>query len=198
MWIARSQASDLALVQSKNLSTAGRDLHHETLHAFAENPIVHGHNQKMLEAINDEMCVVPAINILPKNIVSQRIKGALDRNQTETGVLASVIKIKVNSRVTLTVNLDWSDRLLNGQLGTVKRSSENLNAEITNIYLKFDDAGAGQNKINKDTFAKQYSWVPVEKFEGDIKFKANSYVVIKRTQPAIMLLGHVMSTKFKG
>ena len=32
------------------------------------------------------------------------------------------------------------------------------------IYIKFDDAGASQKKINKDTFAKQHSWVPVEKF----------------------------------
>ena len=31
--------------------------------------------------------------------------------------------------------------------------------------------GAGQKKINKDSFAKQYSWVPVEKFEADIKLK---------------------------
>ena len=55
------------------------------------------------------------------------------------------------------------------------------------IYIKFDDAGASQKKINKDTFAKQHSWVPVEKFEADIKLKANSCVVIKRTQFPIML-----------
>ena len=72
----------------------------------------------MLEAINEEMCVVTAIDILPKNIASQRIKEALDRNQTDNGGLASVIKIKVNSRVMLTVNVDLSDRLVNGQLGT--------------------------------------------------------------------------------
>ena len=34
----------------------------------------------MLEAINDEMRVVPAIDILPKNIAFQRIKEALDQN----------------------------------------------------------------------------------------------------------------------
>ena len=141
----------------------------------------------MLEAINEEMCVVPAIDILPKNIASQRIKEALDRNQTDNGGLASVIKIKVNSRVMLTVNVDLSDRLVNGQLGTVKHISKNLNGEVTKINIKFDDAGAGQKKINRDTFGKQHSWVPVEKFEADIKLKANSYVVIKRTQFPIML-----------
>ena len=44
----------------------------------------------MLEAINDEMCVVQAIDILPKTIASQRIKETLDRNQTDTGGLSNL------------------------------------------------------------------------------------------------------------
>ena len=136
----------------------------------------------MLEALNNEMFVVPAIDILPINIVaSQRIKEALDRNQTDSGGLASVIEIKVNSRVMLTVNVDLSDRLVNGQLGTVKLISKNVNGEVTKMYIKFDDAGAGQKKINNDIFEKQNSWVPLETFDADIKLKVNSYVVIKTT-----------------
>ena len=84
-----------------------------------------------MKAINEEMCVAPAIDIAPKNITSQRIKEALYRNQTDTGGLASVIKIKVHSKVMLTVNLDLSDRLLNCQLGIVKRISKNVNGEVT-------------------------------------------------------------------
>ena len=132
----------------------------------------------MLEAINDEMCVVPRIDILPKNIASKRIKEALDQNQTDTEGLASLSKIKVNSRMMLTVNVDLSDRLVNHQLGTLKHISKNLNGEVTKLYIKFDNAGAAENKTNKDTFAKEHSWVPKEKFEADIKLKANYYVVI--------------------
>ena len=124
---------------------------------------------------------------MPKNFASQRIKEPLDQNQTDTGGLASFIKIKVNSRVMLTANVDLSDRLVNGQLGMIKHISKNMNGDVTKIYTKFDDAGAGQKKINKDNFAKQHSWVPVEIFEADIKLKTNSYVVIKRTQFPIML-----------
>ena len=112
--IARPQPSDLTLLQSKTFSTAGRDFHYESLHIFAENTFVNVHKQKMLEVINDEMCVVPPIDILPKSITYKRIKEALDQNQTDTGGHASVIKIKVNSRVMLTVNVDLSDRLVNG------------------------------------------------------------------------------------
>ena len=178
----------MTLLQSKTLSTGDRGFHHEFLHVYAENAFVNVHNQKMLEALNNEMFVVPAIDILPINIVaSQRIKEALDRNQTDNGGLASVIEIKVNSRAMLTVNVDLNDRLVNGQLGTVKLISKNVNGEVTKIYIKFDDAGAGQKEINIDTFAKQNSWVPLETFDADIKLKVNSYVVIKTTLFPIIL-----------
>ena len=44
----------------------------------------------------------------------------------------------------------------------------------------------------------QRSWILAEKFGADIELKANSYVVIKRTQfPTECSLGHVLSTKCK-
>ena len=62
-----------------------------------------------------------------------------------------------------------------------------MNGEVTKIYIKFDDAGAGQKEINIDTFAKQNSWVPLETFDADIKLKVSSYVVIKTTLFPIIL-----------
>ena len=44
--IARPQPSDLMLIQSKTLSTFGRDFHHETFHIYAENAFATVHNQK--------------------------------------------------------------------------------------------------------------------------------------------------------
>ena len=132
--IARPQTNDLTLLQSKTLPTVAWEFHDETLRIFAENAFVNNvHNQKMLDAINDKKSAIPAIDILPKNIASHRIKEALDRNRTDTGGLASVVKIKANWRVMLTVNMDLSHRLINGQLGTVKHISKNLNGAVTKI-----------------------------------------------------------------
>lgn len=55
----------------------------------------------MLEATNDEMYELPAIDILAKIITCQIIKKSLNLNQTDTRGLAHDIKIKVNSSVIL-------------------------------------------------------------------------------------------------
>ena len=64
----------MTLLQSKPFSTVGRDFHHETRHIFVENVFVINHNQKLLEAITNEMCVVPAIDILPKILPFKELK----------------------------------------------------------------------------------------------------------------------------
>ena len=57
--------------------------------------------------------------ICQKNVSIQKINQVLNRNQSEIGGLAGILKIKINARVTLTVNIDLQDRLVNGQLETV-------------------------------------------------------------------------------
>ena len=66
--IARSQASDFKLLHSKALSTVGAEGHDETHGIFARNTFFNIKNQ-MLETIKDEMCLVPAIGSLTKNIL---------------------------------------------------------------------------------------------------------------------------------
>ena len=111
----------------------------------------------------------------------------LNWNQSETGGLAGILKIKTNARVMLTVNIDLQDRLVNGQLGTVMHITGNSQG-ISKIYFKFDDTRAGVKAMHADVFGKQNSWVPIEKTEVDIKIKLskNSSTVIKRTQDSLM------------
>ena len=51
---------------------------------------------------------------MPKNVSIQKINKVLNRNQSETGGLAGILKIKINARVMLTVNIGFQDRLVNG------------------------------------------------------------------------------------
>ena len=63
--------------------------------------------------------IIKAIDNLLKNASIQKINQVLYRNENETGGLAGILKIKINARVMLTVNIDLQDRLVNGQLETV-------------------------------------------------------------------------------
>ena len=124
---------------------------------------------------------------MPKNVSIHKINKVLNRNQSETGGLAEILKIKINARVMLTVNIDFHDRLVNGQLGTEMHIEGNSQG-ISKIYLKFDDTRAGLKAMNADIFGMQNSWVPTEKTEADIKIKLskNSSSIIKRTQDPLM------------
>ena len=55
------------------------------------------------------------------------------------GGLASILQIKSNARIMLTINVDLQDRLINSQLGTVKHIAINDQCNISKIYIKSDD-----------------------------------------------------------
>ena len=57
--------------------------------------------------------------------------------------LANVLKVKLNARIILSVNIDLQDQLINGEIGKKKHISEGRINNITKIYVKFDDAKAG-------------------------------------------------------
>ena len=100
-----------------------------------------------------------------------------------------MLDIKLNARVMLTVNIDLQDRLVNGQLGTVKSILTDSERNFSKIYITIYIYKAGLKRRNSDAFVKQHLWVPIEKKEFDIKIKSTktSSPVIKKTQYLLML-----------
>ena len=65
----------------------------------------------------------------------------------------------------ITTNVDLSDRVINGQIGTVKHISINQN-EVNVIYAVFDDVFGEQIRINEnDSIAKKKKWVIIKREE---------------------------------
>ena len=180
---------DECLLKSKFITENNVDYPVDALHIFAENLPCQKHNSNMLNLNENILHSIHAIDEIPKNISKDAINKAILRNQSQTGGLAQILQIKVNARVMLTVNVDISDRLINGQIGTIKHIARNSNNSIIKIYIKFDDTEAGRKKIDTDHFARQNVWVPIEKAETSIAVKVNkvSSPVIKRTQFPLML-----------
>ena len=80
----------------------------------------------------------------------------------------------------LTNNVDISDRLINGQIGTVARILNEMSQKPTIVYVKFDDEGAGNLVIDKsaDIFAIENKLVPIKPILAKIKLNPG-----KRSSP---------------
>ena len=78
------------------------------------------HNEVMLSKLPTTLISIQAEDELPKNCRNSDIIEAKNRRQSETGGLALLLDLKVDAGVMITTNIDITDWLINGQVGTVK------------------------------------------------------------------------------
>jgi len=79
----------------------------------------------------------------------------------ETGGLAQNLILKLQAKVMLTSNIDVSDKLINGQIGTVYYIRTNSCGNIIKIYLKMEDPSTGLQAMRTDAYAMQENVVPI-------------------------------------
>ncbi|XP_057304469.1 ATP-dependent DNA helicase PIF5-like [Hydractinia symbiolongicarpus] len=196
--IGKLDKKDEELLKNRVVSPNDSDYPANALHIFAENAPAKVHNNIMLESVDAFCFTIQSIDQLPKNVAKGIIEKALNRNQSETGGLATELKIKVGARVMLTVNIDIADRLINGQIGTVKHVKADNANKVSKIYVLFDDPKAGKEAIFKSNCSNR--WVPIERAEANIKLKTSKDTspVIKRTQFPLMLSWACTVHKVKG
>ena len=153
-----------------------------------------------MKHIPGQLITIPAKDEVPKNSKISDIKESHNRKQSETGGLASLLELKVNARVMLTTNINIEDRLINGQMGTVKYIEIKEN-EVRTRYLELDDKCAGQIRMSgSDVIAKKNKWVPVKREETSIylsKYRSTSRAM-KRTQFPLVLFWACAVHKVQG
>lgn len=140
---------------------------------WAGNIPVDWHNNKKLEQIPKPM-FTHATDQYPNNVNKHDIDRVLARGRSETGGLDYELHWKEIARVMLTANIDISDRLVSGQIGTVVQIHVNPNTQRPSIiYTKFEDDKAGLNiiKNSNNQFAKEHKAVPIEPMLAKIKVK---------------------------
>ena len=181
--IGNPSAHDISILESKVISLTDQNYPINALHIYAENEPARQHNVMMLERLNSEVFLLEALDQVPKSVPNHVYDKILNSNISQTKGLSFKVPVKVGARVMLTVNIDISDRLINGQIGTVSFiECEDSCAKI--VYIKFDDIKAGVKKMASDPKARRYDGIPIEKVTLDIltKFKKDSSPVVKRTQ----------------
>lgn len=156
---------DICSIQPRSISLLGSNYPSDALHIWAENIPVDPHNNPKLAQIPKPMFTLKATDQYPNNVNKQDIDRVLARGRSETGRLDYELHLKETARVMLIANIDISDRLINGQIGTVVNIYVNPNIQRpSTIFIKFDDDKAGQNMINNSNnqYAKEHKEVPIE------------------------------------
>ena len=180
--------NNMDLLKSRVISKSDPNYPWHVLHLFAENDLVKKHNDALLKVNLNPLYSITCIEDIPREARPSDIESLKHRKQNDTGGLAYCLDIKKDCRVMLTSNIDISDRLINGLLGTVSHIQSNGN-KVLKIYVKFDDNKAGEKRLRTDHFAYSTGSVPIERCEAHIKLiqnKVNSPVV-KRVQFPLML-----------
>lgn len=183
---------DICCIQSRTISSLDSNYPSDALHIWAENIPVDQHNCAKLAQILKPMFTLKATDQYPNNVNKQDIDRVLARGRSETGGLDYELHLKETARVMLTANIDISDRLINGQIGTVVKIYVNPNTQRPSIvFIKFDDDKARQNMINNSNnqYAKEHKVVPIEPILAKIKVRPNkpSSPEIQRIQFPITL-----------
>ncbi|XP_028408815.1 LOW QUALITY PROTEIN: ATP-dependent DNA helicase PIF1-like [Dendronephthya gigantea] len=166
--------NDIKVIQSRSISPDDPNYPSSALHIWAENSPVDDHNKAKLEQLTGPLFVLKAKDQFPPNVKKQIINRVLARKRSETGGLNYEIHIKKGARVMLTTNINISDRLINGQIGSVFKVDVNpTNQKATVLYIKFDDPNAGKNLINttSNVMAREHQVVPIQPVLAKIKIR---------------------------
>ena len=182
--VAQHTGADIRTIQSRAVDVNDKNNYPlNELHVWAENKPVMDYNNQRLQEILMPLHVLQAVDQYPKNVSRHEIERVLSKGRSYTGGLDLEVSIKEGARVMLTNNVDISDRLINGQLGTVARVWVNeVTQKPTIVYIKFNDEGAGNLAIDKsaDIFAIENKVVPIKPILVKIKLNPG-----KRSSPEI-------------
>ena len=118
---ASQTEADIQCIQLRSVNPIEPTYPKDALHIFAENAPVGQHNNEHLQCLRTPLHRLKATDQYPPNVNKQDIDRVLARGRSETGGLDSEILVKENCRVMLTTNIDINDRLINGQMGTIKK-----------------------------------------------------------------------------
>ena len=137
----------------------------------------------------NKLFTVQCKDLIPPEMPFSVVQKIISGNQSDTGGLAGTLHLKEGARVMLTSNIDISDRLINGQIGTVIHLQLNKVSHVQTVYIRFDDPNAGLKKMASENFAHQRGIVPIHQIEVELrpKFSRDTTPVIRRIQFPLML-----------
>ena len=139
---------------------------------FSGNAQVNAKNSQILESIegveyNIEIQIRHNIKSMTNYVPYVEPAGNVRNTQ-----LQKTLKLKISSRVLLTVNLNTNDLLTNGCLGTVVGVQLGENEEVKEVHVAFDNPAVGKEAMEKYPHLSQIygrKVVPIMKYGQNFK-----------------------------
>ena len=129
----------------KSRITSDPWLQEDAMHVFFTNKEVGEHNKKMLNTLKTPLVTV---------VSTQRNPGKFRPYVTDWGTVQKTqfmdkLHLKIGARVSLIVNVNTLDELVNGALGTVVGFEKNSNGDVTSVVVAFDSNECGREQRAK-------------------------------------------------
>ena len=143
---------------------------------YAENDPAMETNETVLNDQPGELNMIEANDKIADNCKYPfaLVQAAQNQEQTNTGGLLKLLKLKIGAKVMLTVNIDIQNYLANGETG-IKRHIEFAQGSVRKLYIKFSYEQAGTKAMTLPYLRRQNSWVLIEKCEAEISIRKGQH-----------------------
>ena len=122
----------------------------DAMHVYAHNEHAQTRNNKMIQDLEGTMYTSTAKDF-KKDVHANVADVTFSTNPNETGNLLGVLQVKLGACVILTTNVDVTDGLTNGAMGTVTNVVCTGN-KIDVILVQFDNPSVGERAIMQSKF----------------------------------------------
>ena len=166
------------------------DIPENTTRVYRTNKEVDSYNgtQLMKQCRNERMVTLGAYDYT-KDKVGNLDKCSAPPKASDTGGLRQVVELCKGARVMLTNNVDVSDGLVNGAVGTVHGFIADEKQNIKCVMIKFDDDKVGAQKKSECPHQQEYPHcVPISRMEVSFPIaRGRRHVMMTRKQFPITL-----------
>ena len=159
--VGEQTLDDLKILENRPATLLSKKQYDDAIHLFFTNIEVNGHNNYMLNSLEEILEEISASVMHSRGYKPQTNEnGLIDKTQ-----FAKILKLKKSARVMIIANVDIRDSIVNGSLGTVidfvKTVGKDANGvekeEVRSIIVQFDDPEAGLDQIARHSFDKDLS-----------------------------------------